>query len=161
MKMLKNRKKSRGISLIEVLVTVIVLALGMLGLASLQANSLRNNHSAYLRTQATYLALGIIDRMRSNRLEAVGNVLTNNENYDIAIGSTTPVAAGTTLTQSDVTGWKTMLAAALPAGDGSIDCATRFDAGAGPGTGVCTVIVQWDDSRGAQAAQQFSMSVEI
>lgn len=147
MNTLKQRKFSRGISLIEVLVTVVILSIGLLGLAGLQANSLRNNHSAYLRSQATYLSYEIIDRMRANRVEAV-----DNENYDIALGSTTPKSAGTTLTKADVSAWKTSLGI-LPLGDGSVDCVAA--------TNICDVIVQWDDSRGAVAAQQFSMSAEL
>jgi len=154
-------KYSKGVSLIEVLVAVIVLAFGLLGLAGLQSVSLRNNNSAMMRTQATYLAQDIVDRMRSNRLEAVGNVDTNNENYDIAIGSTTPAGGANALTQADLTSWKTTLLASLPAGDGAIDCASLFDPGTGPGTGVCTVTIQWDDSRGAQAAQQFVTSTQL
>jgi type IV pilus assembly protein PilV len=45
-----------GFTLVEVLVAVVILGLGLLGLAGLQAASLRNNHSAYLRSQATLLA---------------------------------------------------------------------------------------------------------
>lgn len=153
MKLIGKKRRSRGVTLIEVLVTVIVLAFGLLGLAGLQANSLRNNHSAYLRSQATYLASGMFDRMRSNKLEAVGDSTTNNTNYNIAIGNSTPATSGSTLTQADVTSWKAMLATSLPAGDGSITCSNA--------TRICTVIVQWDDSRGAVAAQQFSMSTEI
>ena len=145
--MLNQRKYSRGITLIEVLVTVVVLAFGLLGLAGLQGNSLRNNHSAYLRSQATYLAYEAFDRMRANRVEAV-----DNENYDIALSATTPKSTGSTMTKSDVSGWKTSLGI-LPLGDGSIDCDATSN--------VCTVIVQWDDSRGASAAQQFSMSAEL
>ncbi|MCI0655296.1 MAG: type IV pilus modification protein PilV [Methylococcaceae bacterium] len=56
----------RGFTLVEVLVAVIVLALGLLGLSGLQVTGLRNNHSAYLRTQATLLASDMADRMRAN-----------------------------------------------------------------------------------------------
>ena len=42
-----------GFTLLEVLVAVVVLSVGLLGLASLQVNGLRFNHSAYMRTQAT------------------------------------------------------------------------------------------------------------
>lgn len=144
---LLNRKKSRGVTLIEVLVTVIVLSFGLLGLAGLQAHSLRSNHSAYLRSQATFIAYEIFDRMRANRVEAI-----DDGNYDIAIGGTTPKSAGSALTKSDVNGWKNMLTT-LPAGDGAVACDTA--------TNICTVTVQWDDSRGATAAQQFVMSAEL
>ena len=137
MKLLQHRKLSRGITLIEVLVTVVVLAFGLLGLAGLQANSLRNNHSAYLRSQATYLATDIIDRMRANRLEAIGNTVVVNEFYDIDLGVVAPDASGSALTQADVTAWKNNLGI-LPSGDGVINCDNA--------TAVCTVVVVWAEA---------------
>jgi type IV pilus assembly protein PilV len=56
-----------GFSIVEVLVALLVLAIGLLGLAALQAQGLRFNHDAYVRTQATHLAYDIVDRMRVNR----------------------------------------------------------------------------------------------
>ena len=58
--------KNAGFTLIEVLIAMLVLAVGLLGLAGLQATSLRNNQSAYNRSQATQLAYDIADRMRAN-----------------------------------------------------------------------------------------------
>ena len=62
--------KNTGFTLIEVLIAMIVLAVGLLGLAGLQATSLRNNQSAYNRIKATQLAYDIADRMRANYTEA-------------------------------------------------------------------------------------------
>jgi type IV pilus assembly protein PilV len=62
-----RRRRVSGFSLIEVLVALLVLAIGLLGLAALQAQGLRFNHDAYVRTTATHMASGIIDRMRVNR----------------------------------------------------------------------------------------------
>ncbi|MGR9107598.1 MAG: type IV pilus modification protein PilV [Gammaproteobacteria bacterium] len=59
-------RRDCGFTLVEVLVSVVVLALGLLGLSGLQVASLQNNHSAYLRTQATLLAYDMADRMRAN-----------------------------------------------------------------------------------------------
>ncbi len=67
-----NRKKTQqGLSMIEILVAVIVMAIGLLGLASLQVNGLRSNQNAYLRSQATTLAADIADRMRRNSGAAI------------------------------------------------------------------------------------------
>lgn len=54
----------------EVLVTLLVLGVGLLGLASLQARGLKFNHDAHVRSQATTLASAIMDDMRSNRANA-------------------------------------------------------------------------------------------
>lgn len=55
----------RGATLIEVLVAVVVLAIGLLGLAGLQMTGLQSNHSASLRSQASLLAYDLSDRMRA------------------------------------------------------------------------------------------------
>lgn len=57
---------SRGFTLLEVLVALIVMSVGLLSLAGLQVIGLRTNHSAYMRTQATIQSYDIIDRMRAN-----------------------------------------------------------------------------------------------
>ena len=58
--------KNTGFTLIEVLIAMLVLAVGLLGLAALQASSLRNAQSAYNRSLATELAYDLADRMRAN-----------------------------------------------------------------------------------------------
>ncbi|MBA1146523.1 type IV pilus modification protein PilV [Ectothiorhodospiraceae bacterium WFHF3C12] len=74
-------RQASGFTLIEVLVALLVLSLGLLGLAAMQAQGLRFNQSAYLRSQATYMAYDIIDRMRANREAAI------NGDYDWAMGT--------------------------------------------------------------------------
>lgn len=69
-------RKERGLTLIEILVTVIILAVGLLGVASLTMGGLKNNQSAFLRTQAMLLASDMADRMRLNSAEAIAG------NYD-------------------------------------------------------------------------------
>ena len=62
--------RQRGLSLIEVLVSVLVLGMGLLGLAMLQATNLRLAQSSNQRTIATNLASDLLDDIRSNRLLA-------------------------------------------------------------------------------------------
>ncbi len=63
---------SQGFTLVEVMVAVVILAIGLLGMATLMMNSLQSNESAYSRSQATLLAYDILDRMRVNKV-ASGN----------------------------------------------------------------------------------------
>lgn len=65
-----NSRQS-GFTLIEVLVAVVILSVGLLGVASLQVQGLKNNQSAYLRSQATLLAYDMADRMRTNSTRAI------------------------------------------------------------------------------------------
>ncbi len=56
----------RGFTLLEVLISMIILAIGLLGLAAMQAISLRDNQDAYYYQQATLLAYEMQDRIRGN-----------------------------------------------------------------------------------------------
>jgi type IV pilus assembly protein PilV len=59
--------KQRGVSLVEVLVTLVLISLALLGSASLQVMSKRSNYGAVQRTSAAHLANDYLSRMRSNR----------------------------------------------------------------------------------------------
>jgi type IV pilus assembly protein PilV len=63
-----NFRLTTGFTLIEVLVSMVILALGLLGIASLQAIALKNNQDAYLYAQANALAYEMGDRIKANKL---------------------------------------------------------------------------------------------
>lgn len=60
-------QKHSGFSLIEVLVTIVILSTGMLGIAALYVESLKSGHTALARTKAINLAADMADRIRVNR----------------------------------------------------------------------------------------------
>lgn len=124
-------KHQKGFSLIEVLVTMVIISFGLLGIAGVIVNALKNNNSSYARTQASVLANDIIDRMRANRTTAE----TAPYAYNLAL---TAAPAGSGVVLNDLTQWRAALAAAMPYGTGSV---TMADA-----TQV-TVVVQWNDAR--------------
>ena len=132
-----SRRSARGATLIEVLVAVVVLSIGLLGLAGLQLTSLQSNYSAYQRSQATWLAYDIADRMRANR----ANALIGNYDIDFAdpaiVCDPTPTLSGT-LANQDLTEWRNGVACLLPEGNARIN---RND-------NVVTISIRWDDSRG-------------
>lgn len=64
-RMLQGRRGQQGATLIEVLVAMVVIAVGLLGVAGLLIYTTKGNHSAYLRSQATVLAYDMIDTMRA------------------------------------------------------------------------------------------------
>ena len=59
-------ERQKGASLVEVMVAFLILSVGLLGLAMLQAKSLRLNTDAYMRSQATLIAQELIENMRAN-----------------------------------------------------------------------------------------------
>ena len=103
-------RRQHGFSLIEVLIAVLVLAIGLLGMAQMQANGMRSTHGAYLRTQATLLAGDVLESMRANLTAA------RTGNYNVTYGN---APTGSTIADDDVNGWLTNVAL-LPSGQGQI-----------------------------------------
>ena len=138
---MKPTSKQRGVTLIEVLVALLILSVGLLGLARLQTVGIQQNHGAWLRSQGTNFAYDITDRMRANRESALDG------DYDIAEQALTcnPVLAPTgSVAARDLAEWRNEIACALPDGRGFIEGAgNRF-----------TVTIRWNDSRGQGGALQ-------
>ncbi len=89
-----------GFSLLEVLVTVFVFAVGLLGLASLQTVSVQANQSAYLSSQAATLAYGMMDQWRANRRAVLG-AATPPDEADWAARVAAALPGGVLLTEID------------------------------------------------------------
>lgn len=155
----KNQIAQRGFTLLEVLVAIVVLSIGLLGLAGLQAAGLRNNTSAYMRTIATQQVHDMADRMRANPLGVTGG------NYDLI--NTKPadpgcLATGCTpadMATYDAFQWNTMNENLLPRGKGTVTRLTGLGVPAGVDRFI--ISVSWDDSRSGTANTTFSLTVEI
>lgn len=150
MSLIMIRRHQSGFSMLEVLVSMIIIAIGLLGLAALQAQSLRSNQSAYLRSQATLLAYDMFDRMRANRVAA------RDGQYNVSLGE---VPTGTNMVATNISEWKGNLAALLPSGDGSINRQS------GERT-LITITVTWNDDRetdssGNETKQSFVFESEL
>lgn len=94
--MRRTKHQQSGISLIEVLISLVVLSVGLLGIAGMQATGMRYNHAAYAKMQATNMAMDIADRIRSNKVAA--NVYAYDSadtDHDVNKNSFTPAATCT------------------------------------------------------------------
>lgn len=140
-----------GVSLIEVLVALFVLAFGMLGIAGMQTMAMKANQSASERSAAVISANSIAERMRSNQDAA----RAGSYNLALAEGACT-APGGTDQVSVDLQNWIGELTSNIGAGAcGAINCAGT------PTT--CRVTVRWDDSRvrGGDADQTFEVDVRI
>lgn len=140
-----GRQHQAGVGLIEVLVAVLVLSIGFLGVAALQARSLSTNNSAMVRSMATIASYSILDAMRAD----VGNAVTGA--YNKTIKGSACGTAGSTLASQQLYQWcSTEL---LPIGQGAVTTVgtIQCSAAAGTTTALCKVTIQFDDSRAGDA----------
>lgn len=128
------KSKQRGVSLIEVLVAVLVFAIGVLGLAALQSRALANVDSSYLRTQAVLLSYFILDTLRVDSVGATTGL------YNKGVVCTVP-GGGATFAENAYDDWMQALKNTLgnfPTTCGEVQC----DAVG------CVARVFYDDTRG-------------
>lgn len=141
--MMKNNHKATssqdGFTLLEVMIAMVIFAVGMMGLAGIQGLSLENSHSSYTRSQAILLAYEMVDRMKANPTGGVSYVINT---------STTPAEPGTLcnteacnnteMAAFDLWQWKASLPSLLLSGQGQIvnTAGTSY-----------TITVHWDEDR--------------
>jgi type IV pilus assembly protein PilV len=143
--------KYKGMTLLESLIAIVVLAVGMLGIASMLMQSSKANNSSYAKLQAVQAVYDIFDRIRANPAAAISG------NYNVSnIGSnglptsvSTPgvlcnaaVCTPAQMAAYDTWHWLTKDVSQLPNGSGSITSSLSGVAG----NTIITVTVQWDDS---------------
>ena len=127
-------KTQSGFSLIEVLVSIVILSVALLGTAGLMGASMRNTNTAYMRSQATVLADDYLDRMRANVSDAIAG------RYNVDLGPSCGSGGG--LAGWDCAEWTTNVTNTLPGGDAEVRVTN---------TGVVTVQINWGDDADGNA----------
>lgn len=154
-----HRRRQQGLSLIEVLISLVIIAIGLLGIAGLQTTATRVNYTAYQYSMAARLAENLAESMRSNRLGLLANA------YALPLG-TTPAEPPTDcavascspeeMARWQLADWYSMLAApeggyattqaslvdALPGGQASVTCSDVCD-----DRSLRIITVLWDADR--------------
>lgn len=118
--------------MVEVLVTIVVMAVGLLGVAGMQTASLKGNHNSYLRVQAVLMVNDIADRIRANQSGADSNAYaaittTGSTPAQTCLGTSKCSAAQ--LATYDAWVWRTTIAAMLTSGSGTLQCLDTADPG--------------------------------
>lgn len=109
--------ESGGFTLIEVLVTLLILSVGLLGLAGMIGQSLRFNQGGYTRSQGTFLAYEIIDAMRADADNAADYGATYDDALHVCV--TNPDATDN-LVNATLGCWHARVARELPGGAATI-----------------------------------------
>ncbi len=157
--------RQKGFTLIEVLVAVVVLGIGLTGMAGLQVVSMRSSQQADQRTHATLLAYDILDRMRTNVVASQAGDYDTGMNDDVsALELCFGIAADcnpSEFADHDRRQWRQTLDNFLSDGRGSIATVTVA------GQTQATIIVQWVDADaavdvdGVPVPQQLNIGVNL
>jgi len=151
-----------GFTIIEMLIAVLVISIGLLGMAGLQTTGIQQSHNSYLKTQASLLAYDMSDRMRSNlqgviagNYDAVDSMDDPVESAPGCATSNTACSAAATAT-NDIYQWTNpdnggSIASLLPSGYGMIS----------QDTGVFTITVLWDEARTGAAGKDCGANPKV
>lgn len=180
----RAQRRSRGFSLLEVLISMVVLSFGLLGMVGLQAAALQVNHQARIQATAGSLAHELAEMMRGNKdvglLTAADNpylgqyspsdALPISPSYCLNVDpAATPCSSATEIANAQLTEWLTRVRAELPNAYVKICVdSAPFDANGTPrfscvntGAGATTVIkIGWSrlstdrSATGASAIEQ-------
>lgn len=148
------RAQQSGFTLIEVLVSVLVLSIGLVGVAALQGVSLKNTQSAFMRSQATALAYDLADRMRANVIAARTGLYDPGTAAAVTGCKSTTGCTAQDMAKHDLAEWNAAIATYLPMGQGFVCVDSTPNDGASAASPACddsgtqlTVKIWWDDNR--------------
>lgn len=162
--------KQLGISLIEVLVSTVIIAIALLGMIRLQMTSLQANQHAYSISQASLLGYDILERISANKSVPSSqyfNLAASSENCEVY--NTTdpkPNCSASQLATDDIFNWQRDIARLLPRGNGLV-CRSDLQ-GDVPGTPHCEandssnpiVVYIWWHDKNENALTQLAISAE-
>ena len=136
-----------GVGLIEVMIAVLILAVGLLGIAALQTITLKNAGASAERTQAVIQTYSMLDTLRTQRAAAVAGSF----NTGGAFQCSNAAALGTPGT---LAGWLADLRQTVaPTACGSVACATD----AATSVTTCTIEVRWNETRATGGTETFTV----
>lgn len=124
----------RGVALVEVLISVLLLSLGLLGIAMTQTRALASNNSSSGRSAAVIVSYSILEKMRGDRISATAG------SYNTTVTASACPTDVSTLANHHLADWCAQLGDALGAASttrGTISCTATAD---------CTITLQYDDS---------------
>lgn len=150
-----NKSKQRGVTIIEVLVAMLILAVGLLGMASLQVRAVQDTSNASYRSIAIYYANDLADRMRANPGASYAAHSTTDGATNAGTETTACSGAGgctsAAMAANDYFEWERNMENALPAASGEVE--VNGD--------VYTITVSWTDRVEQGATSTATSSVAL
>lgn len=159
---MNSKRNVDGFTLIEVLIALVILAVGLLGTATLMTTSLQSNQEAYRRSQASLMAYDLVERMRLNRSQAI-----TSDDYTLSSSSGTSTkpscdASGCTphqQAQMDMFEWRNALTSTLPDATAIVTRASNYK---------YTLTINWSevgsemkDTSAKTITPSFSMRIDL
>lgn len=144
---MKNGYNQQGFSLIEVMVSLLVLGIGLLGIAALLTVSLRNAQSSSAQNQATIQAYAMLDALRANKSAAIVG------QYDLTQYTCNEPATDNRI-GAEQAGWiRSLKTEVSPTACGRIRCTSL----------TCAVSVRWDDTRatGGTSTREYNLTTRL
>ena len=141
-------KRCSGSSLLEVLVTMVILSIGLLGYAGMQLSSMRSTEMGRMRSEVIALASDISDRLKANHDEALQGSYDGNlaEKIPAQPGCSAQACSPQEISRHDMSSWYQRLST-LPAGSGAI-AKTGISIN-GIDSTLMTISVCWSEKRDA------------
>lgn len=143
-----------GFTLVESLVAMVVISVGMLGIAAMYVEGLRAGRTSIYRTVAVDLAADLADRMRANstgQASYAGAAAASGNGCVNANADLNPAAQAA----CDLFFWRRQVTTLLPAGNAVV----TFAAGAG-GPGAYTITLDWNEP-GVAGQLQYALAVQL
>jgi len=153
-----NLRKSKGFSLVEVMIALIIMSVGMLGIAGLYVQSMQAGRTSMLRHHAVTLAGDIADRIRANPTAGVAYTATPGQDNNCAgVGA---ICNAGQMAAHDIFLWRAQATSFLPPmGDGTEQVIVALDAAALPPT--FTITVRWDEPTPDNVPPSYSILVPV
>lgn len=153
---MNSYRPQSGFSIVEVMVALVVLAVGMLGIAGLYVTTLRTNGSAISRTQAVNLASDMADRIRANRF-ARGAYAGAEADVGCIGDEVADDCTRDQMAQNDLFVWREQMAALLP---GNSEGRVEYVAGADADPDRYTITVLWSEP-GTDERLSYRLAIQV
>ncbi len=149
-----QQRRSSGFSLVEVLIALVVMSVGMLGIAGLYVQALQAGRTSMFRHNAVTLAGDVADRIRANPTAAIAYIDPVGANNNCVLGGIDCSPAQ--MAANDILLWKTQASGSLPGGDVTI----VFTAAAGAVPPTYLITVSWTEP-GEVPAPTYVISIPV